>query len=191
MDSETQPLSTSSATNHQSDPNNNSFTEISRKRRPTRAQLNAIAGVEKRTSPAHAHTPDHSPMQTQQTYPEFTIDLSNQLENETLVLVHLVKGYKGLHISKMKSVTGRNIIKAGDQRATDTLKNIKILFEKSIRFTPLDSSKKVTTATLLRVPHSITPADLMEFNREIKGADRMIAWNMETKSMVQTRTMKI
>ena len=47
---------------------------------------------------------------------EFTIDLMNQWENETLVLVHLAKVYKGLNISKRKSTTGRNIIQARDNK---------------------------------------------------------------------------
>ena len=52
---------------------------------------------------------------------------STQWENETLVLVHLIKGYKGLNISKRKSATERNIIKAMKQTARDIYETIEHL----------------------------------------------------------------
>ena len=44
---------------------------------------------------------------------------------------------------------------------------------------------------MMRVPHPITPADIMDIVPQINDAERMKVWNVEAKSLVETRTMKI
>ena len=190
MDSAAQLLSSDSSATTSSE-HNSSFTKVSRKRRKTRNERNylkaGILGLPKMHSPLSA--PETS--QSDPAIKEFMIDLMRQWDNETLVLVHLAKGYKTLKISKRKSATGRNILIAKNRTTAETLANLKSLFGKSIRFIPLDPSRKITTATMLRVPHPITPADVMELVTNIKDAERLTAWNQETQTVVQTRSIKI
>ena len=191
MDSSTQLLSSDTSAT-MSDPRTLSFTEISRKRRRTRTDRNntklGSRPLPRNISPTSAPETAHS---TTNAKKEFMIDLMSQWDNETLVLVHLAKGYKTLRITKRKSTTGRNILRAENQSAADNLSNLKSLFGKSIRFIPLDPSRKITTATMLKVPHPISPLDVMELVPEIKEAERLSVWNQETKTTVQTRSLKI
>ena len=101
------------------------------------------------------------------------------------------KGIQSTTHQQKKSSTGRNIIKAENHKAAETLSNLKSLYGKSIRFVQMDPSKKITTALLLRVPHPITPSDVMELVPEIKDASRLTVWNAETMTTVETRSLKI
>ena len=185
MDSSTQLLSSTSSL---SDATHDNFTEIARKRRRTRTQRNHTSGLNHLISPIQSPKTATEPTVNNQ---EFMIDLSNQWDNETLVLVHLAKSYKGLQITKRKSATGRNILKTENHKAAETLSNIRSLFGKSIRFIKLDPARKITTATMLKVPHPITPADVMELVPAIKDAERLTTWDSENNILVQTRSIKI
>ena len=180
MDSAAQLLSSDSLVTTSAS-HNYSFTEVSRKRRRTRNERNHIKAL------PQMHSPISSP-ETSQSDPaikEFMIDRMSQWDNETLVLVHLAKGYKNLKISKRKEhPKGRESDNSGHS-------NLKSLFGKSIRFISLDPSRKITTATMLKVPHPITPSDVMELVPEIKDAERLTVWNQETKTVVHTITIKI
>ena len=86
----------------------------------------------------------------------------SQKKRKILALVLLAKSYKTLNITKRKSSTGRNIMQALDSRSAQVLMDIKSLFGKVIRFIKLDPAKKTMTATIMKVPHPITPADVMD-----------------------------
>ena len=73
----------------------------------------------------------------------------------------------------------------------ETLNNLQSLYGKSIRFNKLDPSKKLTTALLLKVPHPIKRADVMELVTEIKDAERLTTWNPQTQTSTQTMSLKI
>ena len=191
MDSSTELLSADSSTHCLSDTlvgNNTSFIEVSRKKRKTLAQRNAtLSEMNKRTPPVKSPTPESTPAITA----EFIMDLMQQWGNETLALVHLAKSYKTLNITKRKTSTGRNIIQALDSRSAQALVDIKSLFGKEIRFIKLDPAKKTMTATIMKVPHPITPADVMDIVPQIKKAERMTVWDQENKCLIETRTIKI
>ena len=129
-----------SSTTSLSDALHDSFIEIARKRRRTRTHRNATSGLNHLISPIQSPKKATEPTDREQGSAESTIDLMHQWENETLVLVYLAKGYKGL---RMKSTTGRNIIKAHNQKTIETLSNLKSMYGKSIRFIKLDPSKKI------------------------------------------------
>ena len=191
MDSSTQLLSSDSSA-IMSEHRDLSFTEISRKRRRTRNDRNKTKigsrPLPQNLSPTSAQETAHT---TTNDTKEFMIDLMGQWDNETLVLVHLAKSYKTIKLTKRKSSTGRNILRAENHAAAQTLSNLKSLFGKSIRFLPLDPNRKITTATMLRVPHPISPEDILELVPEIKEAERLTVWSQEAKTTVQTRSIKI
>ena len=47
------------------------------------------------------------------------------------------------------------------------------------------------TATIMKVPHPITPADVMDIVPQIKKAERMTVWDQENKCLIKTRTIKL
>ena len=82
-------------------------------------------------------------------------------------------------------------MQALDSRSAQVLMDIKSLFGKQIRFIKLDPAKKIMTATIMKVQHPISPADVMDIVPQIKKAERMTVCNQENKCLIETRTLKI
>ena len=189
MDSSTELLSADSSTHCLSDTlvgNNTSCIEVSRKKRKTLAQRNTSRNEQEDLSGAILYTRINTSNNSRIHYgPDAAVG------KQTLSLVHLTKSFKTLKITKRKSSTGRNIIQALDSRSAQALVDIKSLFGKEIRFIKLDAAKKTMTATIMKVPHPITPADVMDIVPQIKKAERMTVWYQENKCLIETRTIKI
>ena len=105
--------------------------------------------------------------------PEFMTDLMKQWDNETLVLVHLMKEYKGLKITKKICNSKGHTKYRGPHGNRHTVQH-QDLGNQSVSY-------NWTQQTILK-PHPISPADLLDMVRGIKDSE----WITEPRHQVIT-----
>ena len=108
---------------------------------------------------------------------------------EIAVLVALSTDRPDLRILTRRGLT-RTLIKAMTQDTLDTLLNLNQLQGKPVTFSILETARS-TTGIVQRVPAEITTALLRATNPKVRTAERMTVWDPETKTTVETMSVKI